>query len=255
MRRPKDSKLIPTRLVGQDIVTFSGCFRLIKRTVHLQGHRMILSHRSSSETADFISEVPRRNIPQDCISHSSTDKLATFFPTLTRSFVACAYFPELHAVYKYFSASQSVNLRAVAATFNSDALVNTRMVNDIFHPFPRLPLELREEIWRLCPPHRVHRVQEIDDPNARIVWEICGLEEDKISCGFYPTSRSNDRPPLLTRVCHESHSVACRTGEWIPILFGVTTSAVLRFPVKLIGRPAKLSTTDTGMSLRGTLHI
>lgn len=92
------------------------------------------------------------------------------------------------------------------------------MVNGDFHLFPRLPLELREEIWRLCLPHRVHRVHEIDDPNARIVWELYGLEEDKIPCWFYPPSRSDDRPPLLTRVCRESRRVACRTGEWMPLL-------------------------------------
>jgi hypothetical protein len=89
------------------------------------------------------------------------------------------------------------------------------MVNDTFHPFPRLPLELREEIWRLCLPHRVY---EIDDFKNWIDWENTGLEQDKIPCSFYSNSRSNNRPPLLTRICRESCSVAWRIGEWIPEL-------------------------------------
>ncbi|KAG9957798.1 hypothetical protein KCU61_g8857, partial [Aureobasidium melanogenum] len=93
------------------------------------------------------------------------------------------------------------------------------MVNDNFHPFPRLPLELREEIWRLCLPHGVY---EMDEPSSRIVWEDLGLveidaEDDKYPCWFYWNSKSNIRPPLLTRICRESRSVAWRTGEWIPL--------------------------------------
>ncbi|THX27827.1 hypothetical protein D6D10_09344, partial [Aureobasidium pullulans] len=99
------------------------------------------------------------------------------------------------------------------ATFNSNAtLNNTRMVNDNFHPFPRLPLELREDIWRLCLPHRVY---EMDEVNASIVWEIYGLEEDDIPCWLRPTSRSNARPPVLARVCRESRRVAFATGKWV----------------------------------------
>ncbi|THX93107.1 hypothetical protein D6D08_02221 [Aureobasidium pullulans] len=68
------------------------------------------------------------------------------------------------------------------------------MIHDNFHPFPRLPLELREEIWRLCLPYRV---SEREDPN---------------DC------RSNKRPPLLARVCRESRRVASATGKWMPFL-------------------------------------
>jgi len=89
------------------------------------------------------------------------------------------------------------------------------MVYDNFYPFPRLPLELREEIWRLCLPHRVYEMQ---DPDARIVWEVLGLEYDNIPCWFYSTSRSNDRPPLLARICRESRRVAFAAGKWIPRL-------------------------------------
>lgn len=86
------------------------------------------------------------------------------------------------------------------------------MVNGDFHPFPRLPLELREEIWRLCLPHRVH---EIDNPLAYIVYNY---EDEKHPCSLTSTSKSNVRPPLVARVCRESRRVACTTGKWIPSL-------------------------------------
>lgn len=89
------------------------------------------------------------------------------------------------------------------------------MVNHDFHPFPRLPLELREEIWRLCLPYRVY---EIDHPCESIVYRVDTLEEDNIPCRLYPTSKSNLRPPLITRVCRESRRVACATGIWVSSL-------------------------------------
>ncbi|KAI4847168.1 hypothetical protein E4T44_04669 [Aureobasidium sp. EXF-8845] len=82
------------------------------------------------------------------------------------------------------------------------------MVNDNFHSFSRLPTELREEIWRLCLPYRV---SEMDEPNASIVYEVLEPEVDDIPCWLYSSSRSNVRPPLLTRVAFES-------GKWVPVL-------------------------------------
>ncbi|KAG9567240.1 hypothetical protein KCU71_g2870, partial [Aureobasidium melanogenum] len=87
------------------------------------------------------------------------------------------------------------------------------MVNDTFHPFLRLPTELREEIWRLCLPHRVY---EMDKPIARFVYDV--EEDDHVPCWLGKTSRSNVRPPLLTRVCRESRKVAFATGKWISYL-------------------------------------
>jgi hypothetical protein len=89
------------------------------------------------------------------------------------------------------------------------------MVNDGFQLFPRLPTELRNEIWRLCLPHRVC---EMDDPNASIVYKVLEPEEDDIPCWLYSTSRSNVRPPILTRVCRESRKVAFESGKWNSIL-------------------------------------
>ena len=85
------------------------------------------------------------------------------------------------------------------------------MVNDDFHLFPRLPLELREEIWRLCLPHRVF---EVDDPIPYVIYDYDG----PYPCSLGLTSKSNVRPPLLTRVCRESRRVASVTGKWIPSL-------------------------------------
>jgi hypothetical protein len=115
-----------------------------------------------------------------------------------------------------------VNLGVVNTTPNSNATSNsnttsnnTRMVNDNFHSFSRLPTELREEIWRLCLPHRV---REMDDPNASIVYEVLESEEDNVPCWLYSTSRSNVRPPLLTRICCESRRVAFESGKWVSFL-------------------------------------
>ncbi|KAG9845926.1 hypothetical protein KCU98_g6588, partial [Aureobasidium melanogenum] len=86
------------------------------------------------------------------------------------------------------------------------------MVNDNFHPFPRLPLELREEIWRFCLPHGVY---EMDFPIARFVYDALEEEDENIPCWLWKTSKSNVRPPLLTRVCRESCRVAFARGKWV----------------------------------------
>lgn len=90
-----------------------------------------------------------------------------------------------------------------------------RMANNTFHPFPRLPTELREEIWRFCLPHRVY---ELDQPIERFVYEVLEEEDENIPCWLWKTSRSNVRPPLLTRVCRESRRVALATGKWVSYL-------------------------------------
>jgi hypothetical protein len=108
-----------------------------------------------------------------------------------------------------------VNLRAVNAVSNSNATFNnTRMVNDTFHSFPRLPIELREEIWRFCLPHRV---SEMDYP---IDWMVYGSSDSKVKlpCSLRSTSICNARPPLLATVCRESRRVALRSGNWSSVL-------------------------------------
>jgi hypothetical protein len=108
-----------------------------------------------------------------------------------------------------------VNLRAVNAVSNSNVTFNnTRMLNDTFHFFPRLPIELREEIWRYCLPHRV---SEMDYP---IDWMVYGSSDpkDKLPCSLRWTSICNARPPLLATVCRESRRVALRSGNWSSVL-------------------------------------
>lgn len=78
------------------------------------------------------------------------------------------------------------------------------MADQPFHFFPRLPPELRLEIWRLCIPYRVW---ELDAPTAQ------GLYFNPDSDGPYPcsvkwTARLNGCPPVITRVCQESRIVA-----------------------------------------------
>jgi hypothetical protein len=84
------------------------------------------------------------------------------------------------------------------------------MVNDTFHPFPRLPTELREEIWRFCLPHRV---SEMDYPISWMVYFRMDPKA-KLPCSLKSTSICNARPPLLATVCRESRRVAFRSGNW-----------------------------------------
>ena len=88
------------------------------------------------------------------------------------------------------------------------------MVDDTFNPFSRLPIELREEIWRFCLPHRVI---EIDYPVDFMVYD-CYDYEDKLPCSLRSTSISNTRPLLLTRVCRESRRIAFESGNLWSVL-------------------------------------
>lgn len=90
------------------------------------------------------------------------------------------------------------------------------MVDDTFHYFPRLPIELRVEIWRLCLPHRV---SEMDNPADFIVYFTRDDDdEDKRPCSLGSTSFDNNRPPLLTRVCRESRKIAFESGNWATVI-------------------------------------
>jgi hypothetical protein len=86
------------------------------------------------------------------------------------------------------------------------------MVNDTFYLFPRLPTELREEIWRFCLPRRV---SEMDYP---VDFMLNDPNDDEYPCSLKSTSDSNIRPPLLTQVCCESRRIAFELGNFAPVL-------------------------------------
>ena len=78
---------------------------------------------------------------------------------------------------------------------------------DPFHLFPRLPAELRLEIWRRCLPHRV---VEID-------WQIDeNIFNDPPCRNNVRTGTINSQPPVIARVCRESREVAFETRGPFP---------------------------------------
>jgi hypothetical protein len=71
-----------------------------------------------------------------------------------------------------------------------------------FHPFPRLPFELRRTIWKLCRPHRVIDI------------DLTPSQEDlATACQVWQTSVRNSRPSILTRICKESRNVIFERDE------------------------------------------
>jgi hypothetical protein len=72
-----------------------------------------------------------------------------------------------------------------------------------FHPFPRLPLELRRIVWGLCRPHRIVDLDYTLSP-----------EDLLTACrGVQRTSTLNSKPPIISRVCRESREVALQGME------------------------------------------
>jgi hypothetical protein len=89
------------------------------------------------------------------------------------------------------------------------------MADNTFHHFPRLPTELREEIWSFCLPHRV---SEMDEPVSWMVYDAFWRSKVELPCSLRSTSISNARPPLLATVCRESRRVVLRSGNWSSVL-------------------------------------
>ncbi|CAN8104430.1 unnamed protein product [Discula destructiva] len=79
------------------------------------------------------------------------------------------------------------------------------MSSQLFHRFPELPREIRDEIWRHCLPSRV---VELDLPNTD--WYLLF---DALACELWPTSYRNRLMPVVTRVCRESREIAVKTGK------------------------------------------
>ncbi|KAL4971511.1 hypothetical protein BDW66DRAFT_165119 [Aspergillus desertorum] len=75
-----------------------------------------------------------------------------------------------------------------------------------FHFFPKLPPELRLEIWRLCLPHRVY---ELDNPFNEVVY----IQLPYFPCTLQDTAYINGREPVVALVCREARAVAYETGH------------------------------------------
>lgn len=123
----------------------------------------------------------------------------------------------------------------------------------VFHRFPYLPKELRDEIWRLCLPRRV---VELDYPERGCHSdENCPTwlptkdsltddgedDEDHTpwSCCLWPTTRFNSAMPVISRVCHEARSVALSAGHvyfqetpWHPASFDMNTDGFWLDPTR-----------------------
>jgi hypothetical protein len=82
-----------------------------------------------------------------------------------------------------------------------------------FTLFPKLPVEIREEIWRYCLPHRVC---ELDMPYDRVVFYDRNNRDGPWPCELQYTTHFNGRPPLISRVCRESRSVSFKAGGILP---------------------------------------
>ncbi|KAJ5279770.1 hypothetical protein N7478_005142 [Penicillium angulare] len=90
------------------------------------------------------------------------------------------------------------------------------MAEKSFRPFPRLPTELRLEIWRLCLPYRVW---EVDHPTYEGICEGLGLKanaEGLYPCQLLSSAILNALPPVISRVCQESRHVAHESGGIMP---------------------------------------
>ncbi|KAI0148826.1 hypothetical protein GGR57DRAFT_230423 [Xylariaceae sp. FL1272] len=74
---------------------------------------------------------------------------------------------------------------------------------DTFTKFGSLPPELRIEIWRLCLPHRII---EMHDIRSRRTASAC-----------WPP-RAVRTPPLISRVCRESRTIALQNGSLQPMM-------------------------------------
>lgn len=75
------------------------------------------------------------------------------------------------------------------------------------HWFTRLPLELREEIWKFAIPSRVI---ELDIPHA--LGRLDSHPATEFICDIRSTSRLNARKPTIAYVCREARQVVMKHG-------------------------------------------
>lgn len=76
----------------------------------------------------------------------------------------------------------------------------------LFPHFTNLPLELQCTIWRFCLPHRVEEVG--------VPFSLLQIDDDfSVLCNLTRTSYLNKRPPLISRICRASRTVALAAGS------------------------------------------
>ncbi|QKX54056.1 uncharacterized protein TRUGW13939_01139 [Talaromyces rugulosus] len=80
-------------------------------------------------------------------------------------------------------------------------------MNNSFHSFPRLPLELRRIIWKLCLPCRIAE-------EDAVVFDLNG-RESRQACYSIRTTRLNAQPPVIAFVNSESRQVALEEGHML----------------------------------------
>lgn len=100
-----------------------------------------------------------------------------------------------------------------------------------FDYFPRLPQELRDNIWRECLPCRV---VEIDTHNACYALKVSFDDDDEdcdhqarppTECFMENTSKLNTAAPIISRVCREARRVAFETGGFMVTPFLTQSSS------------------------------
>jgi hypothetical protein len=91
-------------------------------------------------------------------------------------------------------------------------------MNDSFHSFPRLPLELRRIIWKLCLPYRVAEEDVV-------VFDLNG-RESRQACYNNRTTRLNAQPPVIAFVNSESRQVALEEGHMLETTTKLSMSSI-----------------------------
>ena len=102
---------------------------------------------------------------------------------------------------------QNVQLRSL---FTSSKMTTPALE---FSLFPQLPVELRQDIWRCCLPSRVW---EMTYANKNIIYCLPDDWKGPWPCELRHTTLINKSPPLISRVCRDSRSVAFETGSILP---------------------------------------
>jgi hypothetical protein len=80
-----------------------------------------------------------------------------------------------------------------------------------FSRFPKLPYELRREIWLHCLPDRV---EEFDTARGMVFFNDDRLLYRAPPCTLVATTYLNLRPPLITQVCREARDIAFEEGTY-----------------------------------------